>query len=256
VSTRRPPVAGVRGAAPEERRPGCAGPERTPAGGRETKPSRIGFLGGTFDPVHVAHLRAAVEVAAALDLPEMRLVPAKIPPHKLGEPVTPVAHRVAMLDLAIRGVPRLRLDTRELEREGPSFTLDTVRSYLAEGLWPTFVMGLDAYLDLATWHDHETLLAACDHAVMTRPGYAPKPLENTVSLAVARRFCYDPAISGYRHETGGTLRFVAVTPMEVSSTQVREAVAAGRSAAFLVPRAVERYIQRQGLYRGGPQRLD
>lgn len=214
-------------------------------------PRRLGFLGGTFDPVHVGHLRAALEVAEALDLPEVRFVPARTPPHKLGEPVTPVEHRVAMLGLAIRGVARFRLDLRELGREGPSYTLHTVRSYLAEGIRPTFVMGLDSYLELASWHEHETLLGLCDHAVVTRPGYAPKPLANAVSLAAARPFCYDPAISGYRHESGATLRFVAVTPMEVSSTQVREAVRQGRSPAFLVPRAVERYIRRHGLYVGG-----
>lgn len=218
--------------------------------------TRFGFLGGTFDPVHLGHLRAAVEVAEALDLPEMRFVPARIPPHKLDEPITPAEHRVAMLRLAVRGVARFRIDLRELDRSGPSYTVDTVRSYLAEGLRPTFVMGLDGYLAIATWHEYETLLGLCDHVVMTRPGYAPQPLEATVALAAARRFWYDPAISGYRHESGATLRFVCVTPMEISSTQIREAVRSGRSPAFLVPRAVERYIRSQGLYRGGPTRFD
>ena len=217
---------------------------------------RLGFLGGTFDPVHVGHLRAALEVAEALDLPEIRFVPARVPPHKLEEPITPIEHRVAMLRLAIRGVPRFRVDLREVQREGPSYTVDTVRSYLGQGLRPTFVMGLDSYLDLATWHEYEALLGACDHAVMTRPGYAPQPIDRTLPLAAARRFWYDPAISGYRHESGATLRFVAVTLLDVSSTQVREAVRAGRSPAFLVPRAVERYISRARLYMGGPERFD
>lgn len=217
---------------------------------------RIGFFGGTFDPVHFAHLRAALEVAEALDLPEIRFVPARVPPHKLGEPVTPAEHRVAMLRLAIRGERRFRVDLRELEREGPSYTIDTVRSYLAEGLYPTFLMGLDSYLELATWHDYAALLAACDHVVMTRPGYEAQPLEKTVPLAVARRFWYDPGLSGYRHEGGSVLRFVPVTRMEISSTRIREAAAAGRSIAYLVPRAVERYIRAQKLYRGGPPRFD
>lgn len=216
----------------------------------------IGFLGGTFDPVHFGHLRSAVEVAEALDLAEVRFVPARVPPHKLGEPPAPVEHRVAMLRLAILGERRLRVDLRELTREGPSYTIETVRSYLAEGLRPTFLMGLDSYLEITTWHDYETLLSACDHAVMTRPGYEFQPLEHTVPLAVARRFWYDPAISGYRGDAGTTIRFVAVTRMDVSSTQVREAVRAGRSPAFLVPRAVERYIRSRGLYVGGPQRFD
>lgn len=217
---------------------------------------RLGVLGGTFDPVHLGHLRAALEVAEALDLPELRFVPARTPPHKRDEPITPVEHRVAMLRLAVHGVPRFRVDLRELERQGPSYTIDTVRSYLAEGLRPTFLMGLDSYLELATWHDYEALLAACDHAVMTRPGYAPQPIERTLPLAAARAFWYDPAISGYRHESGVTLRFMAVTPLEISSTQVREAVRAGRSPAFLVPRAVERYISKHRLYTGGPARFD
>ncbi len=217
---------------------------------------RIGFLGGTFDPVHLGHLRAALEVAEALDLPEVRFVPARIPPHKLGEPVTPAEHRVAMLRLAIRGERCFRLDLRELTREGPSYTIDTVRSYLAEGLYPTFIMGLDSYLEVSTWHDYPALLAACDHAVMTRPGYDVQPLEKTVPLAVARRFWYDPAISGYRHEEGSVLRFVPVTRMEISSTRIREVAGAGRSVAYLVPRPVERYIRSRQLYRGGPPRFD
>lgn len=217
---------------------------------------RVGVLGGTFDPVHLGHLRGALEVAEALDLPEVRFVPARVPPHKGTEPITPAEHRVAMLQAAVRGERRFRVDLRELQRSGPSYTLDTVCSYLAEGLRPTFVMGLDGYLAIATWHEYEALLAASDVAVMTRPGYAPQPIEHTVPLAAARRFWYDPAISGYRHESGVTLRFVSVTPMEISSTQIREAVQAGRSPAFLVPRAVERYIRSQGLYRGGPTRFD
>lgn len=216
----------------------------------------IGFLGGTFDPVHLGHLRAALEVAEALDLPEVRFVPARVPPHKRDEPVTPAEHRVTMLRLATRGERRFQVDLRELAREGPSYTIDTVRSYLAEGLDPTFLMGLDSYLELTTWHDYEALLLACDHAVMTRPGYEIQPLEQTVPLAAARRFWYDPAVPGYRSEGGTTIRFVTVTRMEVSSTQVRAVVRAGRSPAYLVPRAVEGYIRSRGLYRGGPPRFD
>ena len=217
----------------------------------------IGFLGGTFDPVHLGHLRAALEVAEALDLPEVRFVPARVPPHKRVEPVTPAEHRVAMLRLAIRGERRFEVDLRELAREGPSYTIDTVRSYLAEGLDPTFLMGLDSYLELTTWHEYEALLSACDHAVMTRPGYEIQPFEKTVPLAVARRFWYDPAVPGYRcEEAGRTIRFVTVTRMEVSSTQVRAVVRAGRSPAYLVPCAVEEYIRSRGLYRGGPPRFD
>jgi nicotinate-nucleotide adenylyltransferase len=216
----------------------------------------IGFLGGTFDPAHVGHLRAALEVAEALDLSEVRFVPARVPPHKLDGPVTPAEHRVAMLRLAIRGERRFRVDLRELTREGPSYTIDTVRSYLAEGLHPTFLMGLDSYLEIATWHDYGALLSACDHAVMTRPGYDVQPLEKTVPLAVARRFWYDPTVPGYRGEAGTIIRFVTVTRMEVSSTQVRAVAQAGRSPAYLVPRAVEGYIRSRGLYRGGPPRFD
>ncbi|HWP34351.1 MAG TPA: nicotinate-nucleotide adenylyltransferase [Thermodesulfobacteriota bacterium] len=214
----------------------------------------IGVMGGTFDPVHLGHLRGALEVAEALGLPEVRFVPARVPPHKPDEPLAPAEHRVAMLRLAIRGQRRFRLDLRELERPGPSYTIDTIRSYLAEGLRPTFIMGLDAYLGLATWHDYEALLSACDHAVMTRPGYPVRPLEETLPLAVARRFWYDPAAPGYRHESGAVIRFVPVTQLAISSTGVRETVRAGRSIAYLVPHAVEQYIRSRRLYEGGNQR--
>lgn len=207
---------------------------------------RIGILGGTFDPVHIGHLRGAVEVAELLGLDEVRLVPSARPPHRATPQVT-AEDRLAMVCCAVEGVPGLQVDDRELRRERPSYTIDTLESLRAELATDDqlfLVLGWDAFCGLPGWHRWEELLLHCHLLVLQRPDAnmeAPDALRN---LLAARSVSDPQALCG----PGGQIAFVWQTPLEISATQLRERLAQGRSIRFLVPDAVLAYIQAHGLY--------
>jgi len=209
----------------------------------------LGILGGTFDPVHFGHLRPALDVRQALGLEEVRLVPCHIPPHR-PQPVADGPQRVAMLEAAVRNYPEFSLDRRELERAGPSWTLDTLTSLRAE-LGPRslcLLIGMDAFHGLPTWHRWHELIDLCHMVVMTRPGsefHAAGELEDFVGL----HRVMDPA-ELERHAAGRVL-FQTVTQLEISATRIRARLAQGDSAGFLVPEAVLEIIRREGLYQAG-----
>jgi nicotinate-nucleotide adenylyltransferase len=206
----------------------------------------IGILGGTFDPVHFGHLRPALDVQQALGLEEVRLVPCHIPPHR-PQPVADGPQRVAMLEAAVRNYPEFRLDRRELERAGPSWTLDTLSSLRAElgsrGL--CLLVGMDAFRGLPTWHRWLELIDLCHMVVMTRPGsefHAEGELDDFVNL----HRVMDPA--ELKNHAVGRILFQTVTQLEISATRVRNLLAQGENAGFLVPEAVLDIIRRKGLY--------
>jgi len=193
---------------------------------------RAALFGGTFDPVHNAHLALAHAALAALALDEVRWVPAGRPWQKLQQAraVTPAAHREAMLRLALAGEPRFVLDRIEIERSGPSYTLDTVRALRAAcpGTEWVLLVGQDQYAGLHTWQGWRELLGLVTLAVARRPG-APQ----TVNTEVERAGC----------------RAVPLPMMDISATDIRARVAAGADIATLVPPEVAGYIARHGLYR-------
>ena len=135
------------------------------------QPVPLAILGGTFDPVHYGHLRAADEVRKALDLPAVRLVPAALPPHREA-PLTAARDRVAMLDLAVREFPGLVVDTREIARGGKSYTVDTLRELRSEqpGMPLLLVVGADAFQGLSTWHEWRSIFDLAHVVVVPRPG--------------------------------------------------------------------------------------
>ena len=194
--------------------------------------NRIGIFGGSFDPVHDAHVALARLALDTLALDQLRWIPAGQPWQK-ARSMTPAAHREAMVHLAIEGEPRFVLDRREILRNGPSFTLDTVRELQAEH--PTallfLVIGQDQYAGLHTWRDWRELLQRVTLAVAGRPGITRPP---------------DAEVAKAARQT------VPLAMMDISSTDIRARVAAGQGIADLVPPAVARYIETNGLYRGGP----
>lgn len=209
-------------------------------------PRRIGLLGGTFNPVHVGHLRAALEVAEFMALDELRLVPSARPPHREAPQAT-AEQRLAMVRLAVAGEPRLAVDDRELRRDRPSFTVDTLESLrgeLATDDQLFLLLGWDAFCALPSWHRWQDLLQHCHMLVLQRPdadSEAPEALRDLV----AARSVHDPlSLEG----PSGQLSFIWQTPLAVSATQIRQLLADGRSARYLVPDAVLTYIQTQGLY--------
>ena len=214
--------------------------------------SGIGIFGGTFNPIHLAHLRAAEEVAEAHGLDEVRLVPAALPPHKEAARLAGAAHRRRMVELAVAGVPRFRVSTIELERPGPSYSIDTlraVRAEVGEAMRLVFMLGLDAFRDFHTWKEHAAIFGLCDVVVVTRPP-APATLAlEDIPLAARESFWYESSSGVFRHRSGHLLTLQRITALDISAASIRTHVAAGRSIRFLVPSAVEAYINEHGLYR-------
>jgi nicotinate-nucleotide adenylyltransferase len=213
----------------------------------------IGVLGGSFNPVHFGHLRAAEEVREGQALDTMLLVPAAVPPHKDTAALAPAHHRLRMLELAIAGRAHLRVARQELDRPGPSYSIDTLRALRAEigGTRLVFVVGWDAFHDFATWKEHTEIFATCDVVVVTRP---PGPTALTLAdipVAAKDAFCYDPSSESFRHASGHVLSLQRITALDISAAAIRARVAAGRSIGFLVPDAVEGYIAAHRLYRPG-----
>ena len=208
---------------------------------------RVGILGGTFDPVHYGHLVVAQQVREALELDRVLFVPAALPPHKLDEEVAPAADRVAMVELAIAGNSAFAMSEIELEREGPSYTVDTLdeltdeaaRQRVARDFY--FILSVEALAGLSTWHEPARLLELARLAVVQRPG---APLPNHTQLggmlpggaaSIARVECVD------------------TVPLAHSSSDVRARAISGRSIRYLVPPAVEAYIRDHRLYRSETQ---
>ncbi|TLX55276.1 nicotinic acid mononucleotide adenylyltransferase [Stutzerimonas nosocomialis] len=208
---------------------------------------RIGVLGGTFDPVHIGHLRGALEVAEQFALDELRLIPNSQPPHR-GVPSSSAADRLAMVQCAVADVPPLTVDARELGRDLPSYTIDTLESLRAElsaddGLY--LLLGWDAFCGLPGWHRWEELLDHCHILVLQRPDADMDAPEALRDLLAGRSVSDPQALQG----SGGQIAFVWQTPLEVSATQIRQLLASGKSVRFLVPDAVLAYINAHGLYR-------
>ena len=196
----------------------------------------IAILGGTFDPVHLGHLRVAWEAAEALDA-QVRLMPAHLPPHRPA-PVANAQQRVRMLEAALAGQDRLVLDTRELRREGPSYTVDTLRELRAElpATQPLILLlGADAFAGLPTWHEWRVLFDLAHIVVLTRPGHTAT-LPPELAQAIASRGATSAA---QLHESpAGKVLNLPVTPLEISASAVRKMLADGREPRWLLPAAL------------------
>jgi len=208
--------------------------------------SRRAVYGGTFDPVHVGHLRSAWEVTEWLDAP-VHMIPAHQPVHRQA-PGVDARHRLAMLELALRGQDRLLADDREIRRGGPSYMIDTLDSVAADHPGDTLflVVGADAFAGLDGWHRWQALFERAHLVVMTRPGHEPRPSAG-LSRFVEGRWIAN--LDGLGERKAGAVLLLPVTPLEISASRVRERLGAG-SPRFLVPGAVLEYIESRGLYRG------
>ncbi|MGK9066674.1 nicotinate-nucleotide adenylyltransferase [Stutzerimonas chloritidismutans] len=208
---------------------------------------RVGVLGGTFDPIHIGHLRGALEVAEMFGLDEVRLLPNFRPPHREA-PCSSAQDRLAMVRLAVEGVPPLSVDARELERDRPSYTIETLeslRSELGADDQLFLIVGWDAFCGLPGWYRWDELLEHCHLLVMQRPDADSEAPEALRDLLAARSVSDPQALTG-RH---GQIAFVWQAPLGVSATRIRQFLASGRSVRFLVPDTVLAYINAHGLYR-------
>lgn len=192
----------------------------------------LALFGGTFDPVHLGHLSVAWEAAELLDA-EVRLMPASVPPHR-APPIASAAQRVAILEAALQGQQRLALDTRELHREGPSYTVDTLRELRAEqGERPlVLLVGADAFAGLPAWNRWRELFELAHLGVLRRPGIATRLPDELAHEVDHRRVSDSARIAAL---PAGLVIELAVTPLEISATRIRELLAAGRDPRYLLP---------------------
>ncbi|WP_116301559.1 nicotinate-nucleotide adenylyltransferase [Alkalilimnicola ehrlichii] len=206
----------------------------------------IGVFGGTFDPVHLAHLRMALEVWETVGLAEVRLVPCQIPPHR-DTPQLSAEQRLALLRAGSEVCPAFRVDTRELERPGPSYMADTLASLRAE-LPHTplcLILGMDAFAGLPRWHRWRELAEYAHIIVMERPG-SELPVTGELAEWLAPRQVED--VAALRQALNGRVFRLAVTQLDISATQIRALLNERRSIQFLVPEPVWHLIREQGLY--------
>jgi len=227
----------------------------------------LALFGGTFDPIHRGHLKVARAAADRLALKEVWFVPADIPPHKLKEPVTPFYHRFAMTALAVAGEKQFvasPLEAPDLSAapkdRRPSYSIETVRRVkktLGKSDRLFFLIGMDAFKDIAKWYEAEALLKECDFIVAARPGYSLADVASSLpaalrpSAAVTKLF-RKQKIEGPLVLPGATLHLLPETHENVSATQIRAAVGRGGALKRLVPDAVAEYIHKQQLYRTSP----
>jgi len=211
---------------------------------------RIGVFGGTFNPIHIGHLRSAEEVCEAQRLDRVLFIPSAAPPHKRAGQLVSAAHRLAMVRLAIAGNPRFRVSTIETDRGGLSFSVDTLQALHAHTPRArfAFIIGLDAFREIATWKDYRNLFALCDMIVTSRPPRRAAALRAAIPVAVRQEFCYRRASRTLEHRTGTQIAFQRLSDLDISASAVRARLHDGSSIRYLVPTAVERYIVRHRLY--------
>ncbi len=201
---------------------------------------RLGLLGGSFNPIHTAHLRMAAAAREALRLDRVIFIPARMPPHKRSGDLAPESDRLEMARLAVAAEPACEVSDIEMRRPGPSYTIDTIealRRASAPGDELFFLIGADTLLELPMWRQIGRLAALCKFTPMARPG-VPPPDGGALADAVGRE------------EAQAILaRAVPLPPLDISSSDIRRRVAEGRPIGGLTPPAVEDYIRRRGLYR-------
>ena len=210
---------------------------------------RIGLFGGTFNPIHLGHLRGAEEIREAFGLQEVIFIPAADPPHKMTEEIIEAHHRLEMVKRATRKNPQFFTSDAELKRPGKSYSIDTIRYFrekFKDSLY--FILGRDAFVEIETWKDFQSLFSFCNFIIMVRPGVIQASL---LPAGLAPAFRYDQGVSGWIHGSGNIIFFKEINFLDISSTKVRELVEKGASIKYLVPPEVEAYIEKHGLYQKG-----
>ncbi len=216
----------------------------------------IGLFGGTFNPIHMGHLRVAEDVRAGFNLEKIVFIPSAIPPHKDADGLADARARYAMILDALSPCPDFSASDVEIHRQGTSYTIDTVsyfQTHLPKGAVFYWIVGLDAFLEVTTWKHWQTLFDLIPFIVMTRPGTAPiadplTEMENYIRTRMAEEYEYVSQQSCFIHKTKQPIYLTRVTPVNISSSFIRARVRQGLSIQGLVPDGVDDYIQHKGLY--------
>ena len=212
---------------------------------------KIGLFGGTFNPIHLGHLRAAEEIGDFFGLFRVIFIPSSYPPHKKKEGILAANLRAEMVRLAVSDNPRFALSEVELDRPGKSYSVETVehfRRQFGPGTQLYFIVGLDAFREIHTWKEYTSLFGLCHFVVMTRPGFEKKFSPEHLPVEPAADFCYDTQNGGYAHKFGFFVYPTEITGLDISSTRIREHLQRRKSIRYLVPPAVEAFIAANHLY--------
>ena len=212
---------------------------------------KIGILGGTFDPVHLGHLRTAEEIGQELGLEKVYLIPSASPPHKTSEPVAPFHHRLTMAQLAVGDSYLLEVLDLEGKRPGFSYSIETLREFhhiFSPDPELYFILGIDAFLEIKTWKEYEKLFCYAHFVIIERAGFHPRDLEVfLLNIGLNVRKTKRPDVLDVT--SGNTVILKTPTLMDISSTRIRKWAANGKSIRFLLPERVMNYIMEKGLYR-------
>jgi nicotinate-nucleotide adenylyltransferase len=212
---------------------------------------RVGIIGGTFNPIHLAHLRIAEEVRDRLGLERVIFIPAARPPHKEPDDYLSFAHRLAMVQLAIGDNPAFVASSLEEELGGTSYSVHTLAELRV--LHPEdelhFIIGSDSFRDIATWYRFAEIFSLCNLAVVERPGAEIADLRTPLPVAMAGEFCYDSARLRLTHRSGFSVCYLAGIPLAISSSDIRALARQGRSLRYLLPDGVAGYIEDKRIYR-------
>ena len=219
---------------------------------------RIGLFGGTFNPIHNGHLRAALEVKDGFELDQIFLVPAAMPPHKKKGQLADAADRLAMINLAVEGDAGLMVSEVELNRSGASYTIDTVHYFkkiLPGGTEIFLIMGLDAFLEIDTWKSYRELLDEIPLIVIARPNaeYSDtcsgwKTLDSYLKTKISPKYTFKKSKGRYTKPRKNPICIFNKTPLDISATNIRKMIKQGKSIPYLVPPKAAEYIKRKGLY--------
>ena len=204
----------------------------------------IGIIGGTFDPIHFGHLRPALDIAERLGLDEVRFIPSATPPHRW-KPEATGQQRLDMVKLAINDTQKFILDDREYQREGASFTVDTlqsIRDEIGENTPLCMILGMDAFAFFTQWHDWQKILELCHIVISSRPNYDDSKIESWMK----KRMLEDSALLS--KTPAGKLYFCKGIQLDISATFIREQIKAGSSPRYLTPADVVEYMKNNSLY--------
>lgn len=211
----------------------------------------IAIMGGTFNPIHIGHLRIAEEARETFGLDKVFFIPTYKPPHKDNGSFISPEHRLEMVRLAIKDNPLFEASDIEIKRGGRSYSVVTLRELREQ--YPetdfSFIVGTDSFNDITTWCEYEELFKLTNFIVIPRSGYAVKKIGEVLPVELARKFWYDAKQGVYSNDEGRFVAYRETTLFGISGSKIREIIKEGKSTRYILPKEVEDYIRKNNLYR-------